>query len=219
MKRWLVIGLTALVLLLVRAHFGLRIAAQRWIGGQLQTSLKLSERPSVSLHGFPFLLHLAQGRFPTASVSGTGQEAQGITFQSVQITLTGLAFPPSKLVSGSNTTIHAASGEGTVTMTSQQATAALHDQGIDVTVEFVQGEVRLRSSVLPGELRAELALSGSGSKLVLRTLDQRPPLSVAVPLPSFVNGLRFTDVRVVDSTAILSFTLDHPTFRLGTGNG
>ena len=215
MKRWLLVALTVLVLLLVGADFGLRAVAQNVVSRELKSSLKLSASPSVSLHGFPFLLHLAEGRFSTASATGTGLKTDGITFQSVQFTLTDLAFSPSKLVSGSDATITAASGSGTVTLTGPQATAALNDQGIDVTVEFVGGHVRLRSSRVPGELSADLSISASGSKLVVRSADPQLPLAVTVPLPTFVTGIRFTDVRLVGSDAILNFSLDHPSFPVG----
>ena len=213
--RRLLIVLAIPLLLLVGADVGLRLVAQSLLGRELATSLSLSERPKVSLHGFPFLLHLAKGTFPTASATGSGLRARGVTFQSFQLTLDDVAFSPAKLVSGSAATIGAASGRGIATVTGEQATAALKEQGIDVTVAFIGGQVRLRSPLIPVEVAGDLTLAASGTRLDFRPSDARLPVTVSVPLPAFVQGARFTDVRVVGSTAVLSFTLDQPSFQIG----
>jgi len=213
--RRLLIVLAIPLLLLVGADLGLRLVAQYLLGRELATSLNLSERPKVSLHGFPFLLHLAKGSFPTASATGSALRTQGLTFQSFQLTLNDVAFTPGKLVSGSAATIRAASGRGIATVTGKQATAALKDQGNDVTVVFVGGRVRLRSPLIPVEVAGDLTLAGSGTRLDFHPSDARLPVTVSVPLPAFVEGARFTNVGVVGSTAVLSFTLDHPSIQIG----
>src|SRR5713226_2124360 len=118
--RRLLIVLAIPLLLLVGADLGLRLVAQYLLGRELATSLNLSERPKVSLHGFPFLLHLAKGSFPTASATGSALRTQGLTFQSFQLTLNDVAFTPGKLVSGSAATIRAASGREIATVTGEQ---------------------------------------------------------------------------------------------------
>ena len=70
---WIVgYGGSILAVLLVGADIGSRILTQRVIARRIQASLHLSDRPSVSLDGFPFLLHFAEGSFPAASARGSG---------------------------------------------------------------------------------------------------------------------------------------------------
>jgi LmeA-like phospholipid-binding len=60
MRRFL-IALAVLVAILVAADFGLRLLTAYWLGRGLQSSLSLSERPSVSLDAFPFLPEVVSG--------------------------------------------------------------------------------------------------------------------------------------------------------------
>jgi hypothetical protein len=211
--RRLLIGLAVLAVLLVGADFGLRAVAERAVGRELQRSLQLSTRPSVSLGGFPFLLHLVEGRFPSASAQANGFGAGDLSFGSVDLALRDLRTSSGRLITGEATSVRAASGSGTATISAAEATAALHARGIDGTVRFVGGEVRIRSSQLPREIRVTLALSGHN--LVLRSADPALPGSFSIALPVFVEGLRFTGVAIEGSVAVIRFQLDHPVFRIG----
>jgi hypothetical protein len=211
--RLLLIVVGALVVLLVVADIAGRVVAQDMVASRLEDSLDLSEKPSVSLHGFPFLLHAAEGSFPSATASADSLTAQGVTIRSVALTLDDLRFSPGDLLGGRHTTVRAASGQGTATMTGAGMTDALGAQGVDLTVEIADGKVRVRSSSFPVSIEARISLSGR--TLTLRSADTRIPASFSVRLPEFVDGLQFTDIHLQGSEAVLAFDLNHPSFAVG----
>jgi LmeA-like phospholipid-binding len=210
--RRLLIALAILVVLLVGADFVLRAVAEHAVATELQKSLQLSARPSVSLGGFPFLLHLAEGRFPSASAQAKGLDAGDLAFASVDLSFRDLRASTGSLFAGRSTDVRARSGSGSATMTGAEATAALHARGIDGTVRFVGRQVRVRSSQLPREIRATLSLFGRD--LLVRSADPAFPGSFSIALPQLIEGARFTGVTVEDSVAVLRFQLDHPVFRI-----
>jgi len=215
-RRWLVISIAVVVLLLVGADFVLKAVAERWVGQRLKQQFSLSEPPSVSLSGFPFLLHLAEGHFAGATVSGSGPQTDAVSFDAVTLTLTDLSFSMPALVSGRASMIQATSGSGTATLTVDEVMAALKGRGTDVTVTLAaDGTIRVRSSALPKDVTANLSLSSSGMTLVARSADPKIPFTVTVPLPTFVAGLRYTKVTVTASDVVLEFRLDHPTIGVG----
>jgi hypothetical protein len=214
-RRWLLIAIAVVVLLLVGADLVLRSVAERWVGQRLKQQFSLTEPPSVSLSGFPFLLHLAEGRFSSATVTGSGPQTDAVSFDSVTLTLSDLSFSSGALLSGKSSTIRAASGSGTATLTADQVAAALQARGVDITVTLQNGTVRVHSSALKKDITADLSLSSSGMTLVARSTDPKVPLTLAVPLPAFVSGLRYTKVTVTGSTVVLEFRLDHPSIGVG----
>jgi len=214
-RRWLLISIAVVVLLLVGTDLVLRSVAERWVGQRLKQQFSLTEPPSVSLSGFPFLLHLAEGRFSTATVTGSGPQTDAVSFDSVTLTLSELSFSAGALLSGKSSTIRAASGSGTATLSGDQLAAALQARGVDITVTLQNGVVRVHSSALKKDITADLSLSSSGMTLVARSTDPKLPLTVTVPLPAFVAGLHYTKLTVTGSTVVLEFRLDHPSIGVG----
>jgi len=103
------VALGVLVVVLVAADFGLRALAQHWVAGQLQSSLRLEERPSVSLGGFPFLPRLATGRFPSVDVESHGSlKASEFPLAGIEVTLRDVRFSADQLLFGNKATIRAA---------------------------------------------------------------------------------------------------------------
>ena len=211
--RRLLIALVILALLLVGADFGLRAYAQLRVGQSLAASLDLAERPSVSLTGFPFLVRFVQGHFPSATVEGTDLEFDGLNFRNVRFVLTEVRFPPGRVLAGDDATIRARSGNGTLTLTGEGLTALLRDQGAPVTVRIQGGEIAVESADLPGPVRASLSLDEGSLRLTGRGGS---PVSFPVDLPAVLPGLQLTDVRIEGSAAIASFSLERPTFRVGS---
>lgn len=214
-RRWLLISIAVVVLLLVGADFVLRSVAERWIGQRLKAQFSLTEPPSVSLSGFPFLLHLAEGHFSSAVVSGAGPQTDAVSFESVTMTLSDLSFSTSSLVSGKSSTVRAASGTGTATLTAEEVAAALKARGTDVTVTLEDGGIKVHSSALKKDVTATLSLSSSGMTLVARSTDPKIPLTVTVPLPVFVSGLRYTKITVTAESVVIEFRLDHASIGVG----
>jgi hypothetical protein len=211
--RLLLIVVGVLVVLLVVADIAGRVVAQDMVASRIEDSLGLSEKPSVSLRGFPFLLRAAEGSFPSATASADSLTAQGVTMRSVALTLDGLRFSLVDLLGGRQTTVRASTGEGTATMTGAGMTEALSAQGVDLTVEIADGKVRVRPSSFPVSIQARVSLSGR--TLTLQSADSRISASFSVRLPEFVKGLQFTGIHLQGSAAVLAFDLNRPSFAVG----
>lgn len=210
-KALVVLGI--LLAVLVGADFGLRALAQHWVAGQLQTSLRLQERPSVSLGGFPFLPRLVTGRFPSVTVESDGARAEReFPMAEVDLTLRDVRFPPDQLVFGNKATIRAEGGSGTATLTERDINRAFPAR-IPISLRLVDGRVEIRVSGQEGGVQAELEVSDN--RLVVRPVEVPLPVEVAVDLPVLVQGLTYTGVRVEDSKAHLTFTLARPQIRVG----
>ena len=203
--RRLLIAHAILAVLLVGADIGSRILTQRMVARRIQASLHLSNRPSVSLDGFPFLLHFAEGSFPAASARGSGLRDQSVSFKGIALTLRDIRFDPGSVLSGNDRTVRASSGTGTATMTETEANEALHARGINASVRFANGKVFVRSPLLRREIPARLSVSGR--VLVVHSSDPAVPQSFSVALPQFLAGLHFTSVRIEGSTIVLGFRL------------
>jgi hypothetical protein len=206
------VALGVLVVVLVAADFGLRALAQHWVAGQLQSSLRLEERPSVSLGGFPFLPRLATGRFPSVDVESHGSlKASEFPLAGIEVTLRDVRFSADQLLFGNKATIRAAGGSGTATLTEQDINRAF-PASIPISVRLVDGKVEIRASGQEGGIEAELEVSDN--RLVLKPVEIPLPVQMAVDLPILVQGLTYTGVKVQASRARLSFTLSEPQIRV-----
>jgi len=197
---------------LVGADFGLRALAQHLVAGQLESSLRLEERPSVSLGGFPFLPKLVTGRFPSVAVeSRSARQGSEFPMATVDLTLRDVRFPPDQLLFGNKATIRAAGGSGTATLTEQDINRAF-PASIPISVRLVDGKVEIRALGLEGGVEAKLEVSDN--RLVLRPVGTPLPLEMSVDLPIMVQGLTYTGVKVQGSRALLSFTLSEAQIRV-----
>ncbi len=76
--RRLLATLVALALILVAADFGLRFLSEYRVSKQIQESLQLPVRPSVSLGGLPYIPRLLSGDFlPGLLYTGVGVSGSG----------------------------------------------------------------------------------------------------------------------------------------------
>jgi hypothetical protein len=205
------IVLAVLIVLIVGADVGSRIVTERVVSRQIQTSLHLSARPSVSLGGFPFLLHFAEGSFPSATARSNGFQEGSVSFASFALTLRDVRFDPARVLSGNGPTVRASSGVGTATMTASEASDALHARGIDATVRFADMKVFISSPLLPREF--PVTLSVSGRLLVVHSADPSFPQSFTVTLPQVIAGVRFTSVRVESSAILFGFRVGEVSLR------
>jgi hypothetical protein len=130
--RRLLIGLVVLVAILVAVDFGLRLLTGYWLGRGLESSLSLSERPSVSLGAFPFLPELVSGKVSSVTVQANGPVGEGkLPIHELTLTLRDVSFSPSQLAAGSSTTVHTENGDGTAQFTQGDLNAALGGIGPD----------------------------------------------------------------------------------------
>jgi len=197
----------------VAADFGLRFYTQRRIGDELAASLRLSRRPSVSIEGFPFLVHAFEGEFPSASADGADLATGGITLNDVRLELRDVRFSLGQLVGGDATTIRARSGDGTATLTAAELTRILRDQGAPVTVRIGAGGLTIESDLIPGSIRAKIRVDGRTIRITAGGI----PTPFAIQVPAFVEGLTLTGVQLQDGAAVLAFRLKEPVVRLDQG--
>ena len=139
--RKLLVALAVIAAVVVGADFGLRLLANYWVGRELQSSLTLSQRPSVSIGGFPFLPELISGDVASVTVHAKGSITEGkLPVHEVTLTLQNVSFSPSQLVAGGGATIRAGSGDGTAQFTQGDLNAAL-GASVPVTITFRGGRV------------------------------------------------------------------------------
>jgi LmeA-like phospholipid-binding len=205
--RRLLIILIVVVGLLVAADYGARVYSQSVVGTELQDSLALSQKPSVSFGGWPFLPHLLSGDLPSASFSADTFTANGVGVRAVHVTLDDLHFPSKRLIMGGGGKIHAKTGHGTASMTGADVTGALHNEGLPLDVTIHNG-------------RAQVGGHGITVGLDVRLIGDRvllTPAATTIPpatftLPTIVHGLSYTSLQVRGSAVVLSFVVTNAVF-------
>ena len=211
MRKWL-IALTALVVVVVGADFGLRLLAEYSVGRSLQSALSLSERPSVSMGGFPFIPELVTGNVDSVTMRVNGWSSEDrVSLESVMLTLHDVSFSPGQLLVGGRTRISALSGEGTAEIMEEDLNRALA-ASVPATIHLRDDRVVIRWDQIGQEIAATASISDAS--LVLQPVEPSLPL-VSVDLPKLVKGLTYREVRIERDVATLSFTLRRAVFKIG----
>jgi hypothetical protein len=211
MRKWL-IALAVLAVVLVGADFGLRLVVEYWVGRGLQSALSLSERPSVSIGGFPFIPKFVTGHIDAMTMQTNGTSSgERVPIESVMLTLHDVSFSPGQLVAEGRTRISAMSGEGTAELTEQDVNRAVGGS-LPATIRFRDGRVAIRWDQSEQEIAATASISDA--RVVLQP-DQPSLPVVSVDLPELVKGMTYRDVRIERDMATLSFTLRRTVFDIG----
>jgi hypothetical protein len=207
--RRLIAFLVTLAVLLTAADFGLRFLSEYRVAREVQRSLQLSTRPSVSLGGFPYIPRLISGDVPTATIRTGAFKADQVRLERVRLTLRDVHFSTRQLLYGQPAAIRARRGEGVALVKALDVpgtpAGTLH-------VRFEGVKVAITSDQLPGTVDASVALDGS--TLVVSSNDPGLPGSFDVELPRFLPGIRFTGVAVSGTGAEIAFELKNPTFEV-----
>jgi hypothetical protein len=112
-----VIALVVLVLLLVGADFGAAAYAEHMISQKVRTQLQLTDDPSVTIHGFPFLTQALGGEYGHISVSAAGVPvADKLQDVAVNAELENVTAPLSDLTAGNTKAITIGELTGSVTI-------------------------------------------------------------------------------------------------------
>ncbi|HSL15526.1 MAG TPA: DUF2993 domain-containing protein [Actinomycetota bacterium] len=210
MRKFL-ISLAAVAVVLVVADLGLRLMAEYWVGRGLQSNLSLSERPSVSMGGLPFIPELVSGNVDSVTMQANGASSgEGMSLQSVTLTLHDVTFSPGQLVVGGRTKISAVSGEGTAELAEEELERAVR-ASVPATIRLKDGRVVIRLDQSEQGIAASASLSGG--RVVLRPVQPSLPV-VSVALPELVRGLTYREVRIERDMATLSFTLRRVSFEI-----
>lgn len=114
--RRIVISLVVVVGLLVAADFGLAAYAEHMVSQKAREQLKLTDDPSVTIHGFPFTTQAISGDYSHISLSASGVPIQDLKDVGVNAELTDVTAPLSDLIHGNTDAIQIGELEAQVTI-------------------------------------------------------------------------------------------------------
>jgi hypothetical protein len=193
-RRYLII-LVIVVALLVVLDFAARVAAQNIMATKIQQQ-GLSQKPSVSIGGFPFLTQVASKNFQQVTITATNLTEGPVTITKVDATATGI-----RLNSYS-------SASGTITSLSGTALISFASLGNTLTQKFgplgslLNGAGLNLTAAGPSEVKASLNLlvtSGSATWRVTRLSGNRLHVGLVSSngLPSSLLGsIQSLDVQI-----------------------
>jgi hypothetical protein len=221
--RKLLIAVVVLVLLGAGADFVAARVFESRVTDALQREYDLGRRPVVQVRDFPFLPHLATGRFSTIDVAATDARASGVNAAQLQLTLHGVRVPREVMLGeGGQITVERA--DGTIELTEAEVNRLLAGrlQGGALNIKDDGVEVRVRlpllgqtvDALVTGELGArdggvaftpeEIRLGGQG-RLDPATEDLLSDrFTFRVPLPELPAGVRLERVDTRPGTVVLS---------------
>jgi hypothetical protein len=218
--RKLLITVLVLVLLGAGADFAAARIFEDRVTDALQREYDLGRRPVVQVRDFPFLPHLATGRFSTIDVAATDAKAKGVNAAQLQLTLHGVRVPREVMLGeGGRVTVERA--DGTIELTEaevnrlladrlQGGTLELKDDGVEVKVDLaLVGQAQLKGKLgardgavtfTPDEIR--LGDRGRLDPAAENLLSDR--FTFRVPLPELPAGVRLERVDTRPGAVVLS---------------
>lgn len=146
-RRWLIVLVVLLGLLVAADRIGVAVT-ESTLASQIQKDQKLSQKPGVSIDGFPFLTQVVSRDFPHVTVDIRGLVASGVPISDIHADLRG---------------VHVSSGYNSATVDNLTATAILNysdlSKAISNQVENI-GTVTV-SQGSDGQLKATYSLLGA----------------------------------------------------------
>ncbi|MEA2507214.1 MAG: hypothetical protein QOH48_1832 [Actinomycetota bacterium] len=203
------IALIALAVLLVAADEGARRYEEARVASSIQSALKLSAKPQVSLRGFPFLIEVAQGQIPSGQISLATLKEGPLRYSQIHLLLLNLRFSFAQLLRGHLHTVHAASGIGSASVTQGSLNSFLRAHGAPFAVSFKKG----RAITKVGGFSAAISVSVQISDRALQISAGSLP-TVSIPLSNLLPGLVYGSARPSTRKLILNFRLNHPALDL-----
>ena len=218
--RKLLIAAVVLALLGAGADFVAARVFEDRVTEALQREYDLGRRPVVQVRDFPFLPHLATGRFSTIDVAATDARAKGINAVQLQLTLQGVRVPREVML-GEPGRVTVERADGTIELTEaevnrlladrlQGGALAIKDDGVEVRAELplvgqalVTGELGARDGEVtftPDEIR--LGEQGRLDPATEDLLSDR--FTFRVPMPELPAGVRLERVDTRPGTVVLS---------------
>jgi LmeA-like phospholipid-binding len=210
--RKLLIAAVVLLILGVAADFAAARVFEDRVTEVLQREYDLDRRPVVQVRDFPFLPHLATGRFSAIDVAATDLRARGVNAARLALQLRDVRVPREVLL-GEPGGVNVGRAEGQVELTEAEVNrlVAARLPGASLTVSRDGVRVRLRTELLGQPLEA-VATGGLGVRgdAIAFTPDSvrlgngvdpalesqlAPRLTFEVPLPELPAGLKLEQVE------------------------
>ncbi len=212
---WL-IALAVVIVLLVGADFAARAVAENVAASQFQKQGNLTNKPDVSIEGFPFLTQVASKDFSDIKVSAANEKEGPVTITSINATATGVRLNSYSFNSG---TIGTISGTLLIDFTSLGNTLTnqigalgtlLNGAGLNLTAAgpdevnasmnliVATGSATWRvSRVSPTELNITLIGSSNLPSSLLSSIQD-----VNIPIPKLPLGLKIDSVQVTSAGVV-----------------
>jgi LmeA-like phospholipid-binding len=221
--RRLLIAVVVLLILGVAADFAAARVFEDRVSDTLQREYGLDRRPVVQVRDFPFLPHLASGRFSTVDVAATDVRARGVNAARLVLHLHDVRVPRDVLL-GEPGRVEVGRADGQVELTEAEVNRLLARQlpGASLAVGADGVRVRLRTELLgqPLDVVATGKLAVRGRAVAFTPSSVRlgngldpalesqvaPRLNFQVPLPELPAGLELERVDTRPGTVILDGT-------------
>ena len=221
--RKLLIAVVVLLVLGAGADFVAARVFEDRVTDALQREYDLGRRPVVQVRDFPFLPHLATGRFSTIDVAATDAQARGIKAARLQLTLHGVRVPREVML-GESGRITVERADGTIELTEAEVNRLLADRLQGGTLTIKEGGVELTAQVpllgqtLEAVVGGKLAARGGGvaftpTAIRVNGLGRLDPatkdllsdrFTFQVPLPELPAGVRLERVDTRPGAVVLS---------------
>jgi hypothetical protein len=218
--RKLLLAAVILLILGVAADFAAARVFEDRVTDTLQREYDLDRRPVVQVRDFPFLPHLASGRFSAVDVAATDVRARGVNAARLVLHLHDVRVPRDVLL-GEPGGVDVGRADGQVELTQAEVNRLLARQLPDASLTVGQDgvRVRLRTELLgqPLEVVATGKLAVRGNAVAFTPQSVRlgngldpalgsqvaPRLTFQVPLPELPAGLELERVDTRPGTVIL----------------
>jgi hypothetical protein len=220
--RKLLVAVVVLLLLGAGADFAAARVFEDRVTEALQREYDLGRRPVVQVRDFPFLPHLATGRFSTIDVAATDASARGINAAQLKLTLHGVRVPRDVLL-GEPGQITVDRADGAIELTEAEVNRLLADRlgGGELTIGEggveVRTQVELLGQPLDVQISGKLGARDGGVTFTpdeIRLGDPGPldpsqqdflssQFTFQVPLPELPAGVRLERVDTRPGTVVL----------------
>jgi hypothetical protein len=221
--RKLLLAAVILLILGVAADFAAARVFEDRVTDTLQREYGLDRRPVVQVRDFPFLPHLAGGRFSAIDVAATDVRARGVNAARLVLHLHDVRVPRDVLL-GEPGGVDVGRADGQVELTEAEVNRLLARQlpGASLAVGQDGVRVRLRTELLGQPLdvvaTGKLAVRGNAVAFTPKSVrlgngldpalesQVAPRLTFQVPLPDLPAGLELERVNTRTGTVILDGT-------------
>ena len=212
------IGLIIAAVVFILLDVGARLWAESYVSDELQSSLQLTAKPSVSFGGIAFIPSLLGGDIDAASVEAGSVQAGPVRFGRVKLTLRNIDFSLGRLLLQRSETITAHAGDGSANVTDLQLTRAFQSQGVRVRVRFTSKDrVRVAGLGLPGPMTVVPSIAQGALVLAPANPDASGNTAFRIRLPQLVDGLTYRSLSIRDGVGVLLFDIRDARFPVGSG--
>lgn len=218
MRKFLVALVILVVVLVALDRAGLYVA-QREISTRVQSSYDLSERPTVSIKGFPFLTQVASGHYQRIDVTISSATTDGVRLQNIDAIFTGVHASLSLLLGQDAGSVTATRATGSALVPYSQVRSRL-PSGVTIAPDGSVLSVAGTSSYGSVRGTARLGVSRGGitvtpQRLVIDGISAGSLAShftFTIPVGTLPLHLRVTGVQVTSSGILVDATAHNVAF-------